>query len=180
MGSMLTRRGFGKQAVICAGAVLAGFEQVLWPMLHLAGLQEWIKDPFSSGRQLGTVDFVNPRPLEMDAAQGTELDGRLYTDLAKLSPEEPVIPTEKFYIRTRVSRLLPDAKTWRLRMDGLVEKPRSRAIEELRSPAKPFGLHLMECAGNVPLVHFGMISVATWAGVPLAEILDSSGAKPQA
>jgi hypothetical protein len=42
------------------------------------------------------------------------------------------------------------------------------------------GLHFMECAGNVPLVHFGMISVATWAGVPLVEILDSSGAKPQA
>src|SRR5256884_4995300 len=116
----------------------------------------------------------------MDAAQGTELDGRLYTDLSKLSLQEPVTPTEKFYIRTRASRLLPDVKLWRVRVDGLVEKLRSRTIEELRSVAKPMGLHLMECAGNVPLTNFGMISVASWGGVPLADILEKSGAKSQA
>jgi len=37
----------------------------------------------------------------------------------------------------------------------------------------------MECAGNVPLVHFGLISVARWTGVPVAEILDNPGAKRQ-
>jgi len=116
----------------------------------------------------------------MDAAQGTELDGRLYTDLSKLSLQEAVTPTEKFYIRTRVSELLPDVESWRVRVDGLVEKSRSRTIEELRSAPKPLGLHLMECAGNVPLTNFGMISVASWGGVPVADILEKSGAKPQA
>ena len=181
---MLRRRDFGKQAVMCGGALLAGFERVHWPMPNVAGLEDRSedrsKDPFSGGRQLGTADFVNPRPLEMEAAQGTELDGRLYTDLSKLSPQELAIPTDEFYIRTRVSKLLPEPKSWRVRVDGLVEKPQNRTIEEFRSAAKPMGLHLMECAGNGPLVHFGMISVASWGGVPLNDILDGSGAKPYA
>jgi DMSO/TMAO reductase YedYZ molybdopterin-dependent catalytic subunit len=41
------------------------------------------------------------------------------------------------------------------------------------------GLHLMECAGNVPQAHFGLISVASWAGVPVAELLDYTVARPQ-
>lgn len=177
---MLTRRDFAKRGMMCGGAVLVGLERALWPISKLAGLQDRSKHPISGGKQLGVVDFVNPRSLEMDAAQGTELDGRLYTDLSKLSLQEPVIATEKFYIRTRVSKLLPDAKSWRVRFDGLVEKPQGRTIEELRSAAKPLGLHLMECAGNVPLTNFGMISVASWSGVPLADILENSGAKSQA
>src|SRR5437867_1742204 len=176
---MLTRRDFAKRGMMCAGAWLAGFEQVLWPS-SVAGQQDRSNDPFSGGKQLGVVDFINPRPLEMDTEQRTELDGRLYTDLSKLSLQEPVIATDRFYVRTRVSGLLPDTKSWRVRVDGLVEKPRNRAIEELRSVATPMGLHLMECAGNVPLTNFGMISVASWGGVHLTDILENSGARSQA
>jgi DMSO/TMAO reductase YedYZ molybdopterin-dependent catalytic subunit len=178
--TMLTRRDFAKRGMMCAGALLAGFEQVLWPPPSVAGQQARSNDIFSAGKQLGVVDFINPRPLEMDTAQGTELDGRLYTDLSRLSLQEPVIAPDHFYVRTRVSKLLPDVKSWRVRVDGLVEKPRNRTIEELRSTAKPLGLHLMECAGNVPLTNFGMISVASWGGVPLADILEKSAAKSQA
>src|SRR6266576_6386739 len=131
LGMMLTRRDFAKRGMVCAGALLAGFEQVLWPP-SVAGLQNRSNDPFLSGRQLGVVDFMNPRPVEMDAAQGSELDGRLYTDLSKLSLQEAVIATAHFYVRTRVSRLLPGTKSWLVRVEGLVEKPRNRTIEELR------------------------------------------------
>jgi len=165
---------------MCGGALLVGFEEATWPIVSASRLKNRFDDAFSGGKQLGVVDFVHSRPLEMDEAQGSELDGRLYTDLSKLSLQEPVIPTEQFYIRTRVSRLLADVKLWRLRVHGLVDKPGSRMIEELRSAAKPLGLHLMECAGNVPLTNFGMISVAGWGGVPLADILENSGAKSQA
>ena len=177
---MLTRRDFAKQAMMCGSALLAGFEQAAWPIPSLRRLQTRPDDDFSGGKQLGIVDFVRSRPVEMDAAQGSELDGRLYTDLSKLLLQEPVIPTEQFYIRTRVSRLLPEAKSWRVRVDGLAEKLQSRTIEELCNAAKPLGLHLMECAGNVPLTNFGMISVASWGGVHLTDILENSGARSQA
>ena len=35
----------------------------------------------------------------------------------------------------------------------------------------------MECAGNVRLARFGLLSVGEWAGVPVSEILDRSRAK---
>ena len=177
---MLTRRDFAKRGMMCGGAFLVGYEEAAWAICSLPCLQIQPADPFSGGKQLGLVNFINPRPLEMDTEQGTELDGRLYTDLSKLSLQEPVIATDRFYVRTRVSRLLPDVKSWRVRVDGLVEKPRTRTIDELTSAAKPLGLYLMECAGNVPLTNFGMISVASWGGVPLADILEKNGAKSQA
>jgi DMSO/TMAO reductase YedYZ molybdopterin-dependent catalytic subunit len=48
-------------------------------------------------------------------------------------------------------------------------------MDELQAQAEPQGLHLMECAGNTRAVRFGMLSVASWDGVPLARLLDGTG-----
>jgi hypothetical protein len=45
-------------------------------------------------------------------------------------------------------------------------------MDELVALAEPQGLHLMECAGNNRGARFGMISVASWHGVPLTRLLD--------
>jgi DMSO/TMAO reductase YedYZ molybdopterin-dependent catalytic subunit len=176
---MLKRRDFAKNGAMCGGALLAGFDRLVWPIAAFGLFQGSAKDPFSGGKQLGQVDFIDEPMLEMEKAQGKELDGRLYTDLSSLSLNEPATPTEKFYIRTRASEILPDAKSWRVHVDGHVDKARSRTIEELRREAKPAGLHLMECAGNVAQAHFGLISVASWAGVHVADLLDNTGTRPQ-
>ncbi|MHB8500631.1 MAG: molybdopterin-dependent oxidoreductase [Candidatus Acidiferrales bacterium] len=177
---MLTRRDFAKKGAMCGGALLAGFEKVVWSAPTLSPPQHPSHDPSSGGQQLGVVEFLHEGRVQMQTVMGDELDGRMYSDLANLSTKDVVTPTEKFYIRTRASRLIPDANRWQVRVEGLGEKPRTVTIESLRKAAKPMGLHLMECAGNVPLVRFGMISVARWAGLPLAEILDNTSAKLQA
>jgi len=177
---MLTRRDFAKKGVVCSGALLTGFDRLVWPIPDL-DLAQWAsKEPFSGGRQAGLVEFIDEPSVEMEKALGEELDGRLYTDLSSLSLEDRATPTEKFYIRTRASEILPDANAWRVHVDGHVNKPTSRTIEELKRSAKPLGLRLMECAGNVPQARFGLISVAKWAGVPISEILDNIVTKPQA
>ena len=176
---MLTRRDFAKKGAMCSGALLAGFERVVWPMPSLGSPQGASGDPFSGGQQLGLVDFLREGQAPTQTVLGDELDGRMYTDLASLSLQDVATPTEKFYVRTRVSKLLPDIKSWQLRVEGSSEKPRTLTLEYLRKAAKPLGLHLMECAGNVPLAHFGLISVASWTGVPVAEILDNPSAKRQ-
>ncbi len=176
---MLTRRDFAKKGAMCSGALLAGFERVVWPMPSLGSWQQPSSGPFSGGQQLGLVDFLREGQSPTQTVLGDELDGRMYTDLASLSLQDATTPTEKFYIRTRVSKFLPDTKSWQVRVEGFPEKPRTLTLEYLRKAAKPAGLHLMECAGNVPLVHFGLISVASWTGVPVAEILDNPGAKRQ-
>ncbi len=164
----ITRRDWLRVGAASGGALLLGFDVAGWPEPP----RPQQKDPFAGGKQLGWV--------EMETALGSELDGRLYTDLSKLTTQNPVTQVEKFFVRTRASKLLRDQKSWRITVDGLVKQPSSLTIESLNRGVKPLGLHLMECAGNVPLVDFGMISVAAWAGVPLADILDSSDAKPQA
>src|SRR5260370_3792258 len=127
-------------------------------------------DPFSGGQQLGVVDFLHEGEAPAETVLGDELDGRMFTDLASLSLQDPATPTEEFYIRTRASKLLPDAKSWQVRVEGFSERPPTFTIEYLRKAAKPMGLHLMEGAGDGQQAHFRMISGATWAGVLLLEI----------
>jgi DMSO/TMAO reductase YedYZ molybdopterin-dependent catalytic subunit len=174
---MLTRRAFAKNGALCGGVLLSGFERLVLPMPNLGSPQHPSGDPFSGGQQLGVADFLHEGEAPAQTLLGEELDGRMYTDLASLSLQDAATPTEKFYIRTRASKLLPDAKSWQVHVGGFSERPRALTLEYLRKAAKPVGLHLMECAGNVALAHFGMISVASWTGVPLADILDNPGVK---
>ena len=176
MRTKLTRRRWLRAGAASGGALLLGFDEIAWPKPP----RPQQKDPFAGGKQLGLADFIHEGRVEMEIALGSELDGRLYTDLSKLTSQDRVTPVEKFYVRTRASKLLPHQKSWQISVDGLVKQPSNFTVERLNRAVKPMGLHLMECAGNVPLVDFGMISVAAWAGVPLAEILDGSDAKPRA
>ena len=160
-------------------ALFADFAGIAWT----SSLRPRQKDPFANGKLLGllgTLDFVNESPVPLSIPQGSELDGRLYSDLSTLEPQDPITPTEKFYIRTRASQLLPDPASWQVKLGGIVDRPMNLGIESLRKAAKPMGAHLMECAGNVRLAHFGLLSVGDWAGVPLAEILDKAKAKSPA
>jgi hypothetical protein len=114
----------------------------------------------------------------METAIGEGLDGRMYTDLSRLTPQTTVTATESFYVRTRASELLEGPK-WVVRLNGLLTKPVELSLAELNKSAKPMGVHLLECAGNARSVHFGLMSAADWAGVPLSDLLESAKAKPQ-
>jgi DMSO/TMAO reductase YedYZ molybdopterin-dependent catalytic subunit len=116
----------------------------------------------------------------MDKPFGSELDGRQFTSLSELDEKNLVTPAERFYLRTRASQLLPNADSWTVAVDGLVESPRKWKISELQSLAKPVGLHLMECAGNTRAAHFGMMSVGDWTGIDISEIIGAARVKSAA
>ena len=152
------------------GAVLCGFERL--EFVRLAGEHAGqAAGGFAGGELAGRVGFLREGPVEMDSAFGSELDGRLFTSLEDLSEKSLVTPEERFYLRTRASKILPDAAKWTVAVDGLTAAKRTIGIAELRGMEKPQGLHLMECAGNTRAAHFGMISVGEWAGVALSELL---------
>ena len=134
---MLTRRSLLRATLLSGGALfvdLAGISRA-------SGLRPQRKDPFASGNRLGTLDFLNEGSVPFDGVQGSELDGRLYSDLSALEPEKPTTPTETFYIRTRASELLPDMTAWQVNLGGLVEKPINLGIESLQKTARPMGTH---------------------------------------
>ena len=83
-----------------------------------------------------------------------------------------------------------DAVTWRVDVEGLVSRPLSLSLEDLRArPATTLAV-TMECAGNGrarlhprPLSQPWIaeaVGTAEWTGTPLAPILDEAGLDPAA
>ncbi|MGH9707795.1 MAG: molybdopterin-dependent oxidoreductase, partial [Candidatus Acidiferrales bacterium] len=126
------------------------------------------------------IDFSEELPIDMGTKQGSELDGRLYTDLSTLTSEAPITPARDFYLRTCASNLLKSDADWTIRLGGLVRQPVAIEFEKLKRMEKPAGVHLMECAGNTREFHFGLMSAAEWSGVPLSEVLQLAQAEPRA
>lgn len=170
------RRELFQRSLVVGGALLVGFDKLAWQKSF--GSQ--VLDPFAAGRELGVVDFAGEAPVPMEKVFGAGLDGRMYTNLSKVSSRESITPTDKFYIRTCASELLERQKPWVVRVNGLVSRPFELGVTDLKRMAKPMGAHLMECAGNARSVHFGLMSAADWTGAALDEILDIAKPKPQA
>jgi DMSO/TMAO reductase YedYZ molybdopterin-dependent catalytic subunit len=170
------RRDLLRGSLLAGGVWLAGFDKVRSPWSA-----EWQSTKTSpSGKMVGVVDFTGEARVPMAEAFGTELDGRLYTDLSDLRAENPVVANEHFYVRTRASKLLDNTKPWAIQLSGLLRKPFAIPVQDLERMSSPTGLHLMECAGNTRNARFGMISAASWTGATLADILERAMAKPQA
>ena len=83
---------------------------------------------------------------------------------------------------------LAEAATWRLEVAGLVERPLSLSLEDLRRLRARTLRVTLECAGNgrtqvsprypsVPWVEEG-VSTAEWTGAPLADVLHAAGLRP--
>jgi DMSO/TMAO reductase YedYZ molybdopterin-dependent catalytic subunit len=166
----LTRREMLKTSLTAAGATLVRFMDMRLPTVW-SGTRT---DSFQRGQYLGLIEFVGEGSVAMGIPMGAGLDGRLYTDLSAVGPDNPTTPNEKFYVRTRASELLQTRKSWVIKVSGLLNRPMEISIADLQKMSMPAGLHLMECSGNVRYAHFGMLSVADWAGVPVSKIIDSA------
>lgn len=100
-----------------------------------------------------------------------------------------VTPNRLFFVRNHFPIPAVDLGTWRLRVDGCVERPRDWTIEDLAALPQRTVFATVECAGNgrsflTPHVHgvqwgAGAIGHAEWTGVPLRLVLEQSGVKPE-
>src|SRR6266566_4426306 len=113
-----TRRDFLRSSFVAGGVLLAGFDK----LPTLAAKMQAGADAFEGGKHLGNLDFAGESRAPLDALSGSELDARLYSDLSRLTPENPIPPTERFYVRTCASHLLNSEKGWQIQLDGLVDK----------------------------------------------------------
>jgi len=160
---IVTRRELLRATMMAGGLLLVGWDR----LIDVAQA----KDPYPSGKLLGTLDFISEDQFQMEVPAGLGLDGRLFTDLSKLTADSLIIPTDRFYIRTRCPDLIDYKSPWTINVAGLVEQPLTIKIDELTAKTRPMGVHLMECSGNRRSKHFSMLSACQWSGVPIAEIL---------
>lgn len=117
------------------------------------------------GGQGARIPFLDEPEQVKDTLVGEGLDGRLYTNLAMMTCPS-VVPNDRFYVRTRVPDRIDYASPWRIRGDVDI------GIDDLRGRARSMGVTLLECSGNARGGSFGLMSVATWSGVPLLEVID--------
>jgi DMSO/TMAO reductase YedYZ molybdopterin-dependent catalytic subunit len=101
-----------------------------------------------------------------------------------------VIPTERFYVRNHFAMPKLDLPSYKLRVEGDVDRPVELTLDELKrlpSQTRPI---TFECAGNGRVFltprargvawQFGAVGNAEWTGVSLAAILERVGVKANA
>lgn len=101
-----------------------------------------------------------------------------------------ITPNNLFYVRSHFAVPKLDPATWRLKVEGAVERPMNLSYEEIRKMPSRTLTATLECAGNsrgflVPKAKgvgwkLGAVSNAEWTGVPLTAILEWAGVKDRA
>ena len=99
-------------------------------------------------------------------------------------------PNEQFFVRSHFPVPKLDLKSWKLQIEGKVERCLEFSYEELtRMPARTVTM-VMECAGNSRIFlspkvgglqwELGAVGNAEWTGVPLDAVLRQAGVRPGA
>jgi DMSO/TMAO reductase YedYZ molybdopterin-dependent catalytic subunit len=87
-----------------------------------------------------------------------------------------ITPTDQFFTVHHYPVPTITADGWRLTIDGLVGKPMSLSLDDLRTRPRQEVTFTLECSGNSGLPWLtGAVGNATWAGTPLTPILQEAG-----
>jgi DMSO/TMAO reductase YedYZ molybdopterin-dependent catalytic subunit len=104
---------------------------------------------------------------------------------------EDITPNEAFYVRWHLQAIpTADLATWRLRVDGAVDRPLELSMDDLRKLGGDEVIAVNQCSGNsrglfsprVPGSQWrnGGMGNARWGGVSLAKLLRQAGVKKDA
>ncbi len=98
-----------------------------------------------------------------------------------------IIPNEQFFIRSHFAVPNLDLRSWRLKIEGLVDHPSEISYDDLLNLPSRTVIMALECAGNsriflTPKVsglqwELGAVGNAEWTGVPLAAVLERAGVR---
>jgi DMSO/TMAO reductase YedYZ molybdopterin-dependent catalytic subunit len=128
-----------------------------------------------AGELLGTLPLFRDRSQLQEFGVkygGVGLDARLVTDLSVLEPGKLITANELAYIRTEMPAAAREHKgPWTLDTSGYIPEPAALKLDDLTPLSKKMGPHLFECSGNANPSNFGLMSVAEWEGIPLAEVV---------
>ncbi len=167
-----TRRDFlGQILKTTAAGAAVGLQgsSILSTLLSCSGQSG--SEPLQGGHFVKTIPFIAEGNLPHNKMFFQGLDGRKFFDLATVKQNGQITPTEAFFIRTGPPQLPDLLVSWPVQVQA--EDGRSQAVllEQLIPETRPLGAHMVECAGNDHPAHFGLMSVAEWSGMPLAEVL---------
>jgi DMSO/TMAO reductase YedYZ molybdopterin-dependent catalytic subunit len=99
-------------------------------------------------------------------------------EAALYGPSPEITPVGNFYVVSKnFSDPTVDARSWSLRVGGLVERPTRLSLSELRALAGTSEYVTMECISNN--VGGDLMSTGSFTGVRLSDLIAMAGPKPQ-
>jgi DMSO/TMAO reductase YedYZ molybdopterin-dependent catalytic subunit len=158
MSTRKTRRD-----VVKAGLAVAG--------LGALGFPEWALPALAQSETL--VPFTDI-PQNMPANPSAE---RRTLDIRTI--DGPFTPKDRWFTTQHYGHPVVDPAAFRLKVTGLVERPLSLSLDELRRIGQAELIFGFECSGNRRPLQ-GACSNARWTGVPLKSVLDRAGVKAPA
>jgi DMSO/TMAO reductase YedYZ molybdopterin-dependent catalytic subunit len=101
-----------------------------------------------------------------------------YLDIRKI--DGPLTPKDQFFTTQHYGHPEVDAATFRLKVSGLVDRPTSMSLDELKRMGHAELVAGFECSGNSKRPIQGLAGNGRWTGVPLRAVLDRAGVKRDA
>lgn len=92
----------------------------------------------------------------------------------------PFTPREQFFTTQHYGHPEVDPAAFRLKVTGLVDRPKSLSLDEIRKMRSTELIAGFECSGNSARPIQGLASNGRWTGVPLKTVLDQAGVKAAA
>jgi DMSO/TMAO reductase YedYZ molybdopterin-dependent catalytic subunit len=138
--------------------------------LGLMGIPEWVLPALAQGETL--MPFAD-MPENLPAGRA---DTRLL-DVRKI--DGAFTPKDQFYTVQHYGHPTVDPAAFKLKVSGMVERPRSFSLDDLRKIKSSEFIVGFECSGNRRPLQ-GLCSNGRWTGVPLRNLMDAVGVKDQA
>jgi DMSO/TMAO reductase YedYZ molybdopterin-dependent catalytic subunit len=109
------------------------------------------------------------------------IGGQPGTDVTGFGPTPALTPVDDFY---RVDKnLIPpsvDGASWRLTIDGLVDRPQSYSAADLKGKPRQEMYRTLECISYQVVPGDDLISNQRWGGVRMSDLLDDAGVQASA
>jgi DMSO/TMAO reductase YedYZ molybdopterin-dependent catalytic subunit len=87
-----------------------------------------------------------------------------------------ITPENQFFTVAHYGQPTMNTGAWRLEVGGLVQRPLTLTLDELRARPRQEVVFTVECSGNTGLPFLqGAIGTGRWAGTPLAPLLAEAG-----
>jgi DMSO/TMAO reductase YedYZ molybdopterin-dependent catalytic subunit len=152
-----------RRDILRRGLVVAG--------LSVVGVPDWVLPALAQSETV--VPFTDmPENVRWD----TPPDRRLL-DIRTI--DGPFTPADRFATTQHYGHPEVNLGTFRLKIDGLVERPQELSLDDLKKMRSSDTVAGFECSGNRGPLH-GLCGNGRWTGVSLKRVLDAVGVKPAA
>jgi DMSO/TMAO reductase YedYZ molybdopterin-dependent catalytic subunit len=155
--------GTTRREMLRGGLAVAG--------LGMLGLPEWALPALAQGEELVPFTDIPDSFTTSPAPMVRFLDIRTI--------ENRITPASQFFTVQHYGHPEVDPTTFRLKITGLVNKPSSLSLADLRGMGATDLEVGFECSGNSPRPIQGLASNGRWTGIPLQKVLTQVGVKAE-